>query len=399
MHQRQKAWWIRYGWLVLSLLVCCFSLHDQSFWIDECCTALCALQPDMQECWAKICGIGGSDAQIAFYYYLLFLWHQVTGAESEWGLRLFNVFWVLLAAWFFRKEPRALLILMVSPFLIYYTEELRPYILQIAASCGVSMLFYQVSRGASVKFHALFGTLFFLCLTSLTGVAWALGFAAAFLVMATPQVGSRSFWKAVCWWMIPFAVLAGYYVYTLTLGARAVEISSSWMVNAGASAYELMGLTGWGPPRTELRQYTTFASLWHVGGLKLAAAAGLVITAGLVYGMVRICRTGAAGAAGFVADTRGRFSLWNGSHEFPFLRQALRSSVPRAVFDLVQDMVLELAVPFSYPSGSFYPDDGCLAGERFPDPFQQHVQPGRLPDGGVLLHIPAGRRNKCASCV
>lgn len=287
MHQRQKAWWIRYGWLVLSLLVCCFSLHDQSFWIDECCTALCALQPDMQECWAKICGIGGSDAQIAFYYYLLFLWHQVTGAESEWALRLFNVFWVLLAAWFFRKEPRALLLLMVSPFLIYYTEELRPYILQIAASCGVSMLFYQVSRGAPVKFHALFGTLFFLCLTSLTGVAWALGFAAAFLVMATPQFGSRSFWKAACWWMIPFAVLAGYYVYTLTLGARAVEISSSWMVNAGASAYELMGLTGWGPPRTELRQYTTFASLWNVGGLKLAAAAGLVITAGLVYGMVR----------------------------------------------------------------------------------------------------------------
>lgn len=78
----------------------------------------------------------GSDAQIAFYYYLLFLWHQVTGAESELALRLFNGVWVFLAAWFFRKEPKVLVILLLSPFFIYYTEELRPYILQIAASCG-----------------------------------------------------------------------------------------------------------------------------------------------------------------------------------------------------------------------------------------------------------------------
>lgn len=50
--------------------------------------------------WRQICRIGGSDAQIAFYYYLLFLWHQVTGAESELALRLFNGVWVFWQAGF-----------------------------------------------------------------------------------------------------------------------------------------------------------------------------------------------------------------------------------------------------------------------------------------------------------
>ena len=61
----------------------------------------------------------------------------------------------------FRKEPKALVILLISPFFVYYSNELRPYMLQIAASCAVSMLFWQVSRGEPVKFHVFFGSLFF----------------------------------------------------------------------------------------------------------------------------------------------------------------------------------------------------------------------------------------------
>ena len=193
-----KYWWI------LPFLSFFFSLNNQSFWIDECCTALCAMQQGMEGCWKKICEIGGSDAQMAFYYYLLFLWHHLTGAESEWMLRLFNIFWVFLSSWFFRKEPKALVILLISPFFVYYSNELRPYMLQIAASCAVSMLFWQVSRGEPVKFHVFFGSLFFLCLTSLTGVVWALGFAAAFMVMAFRQFGGRRFRRALLWWIFPF---------------------------------------------------------------------------------------------------------------------------------------------------------------------------------------------------
>lgn len=132
MHKEHSGWWAKYNWLVLSFLSCCFSFHDQSFWIDECCTASCAVQPSLEECWRQICRIGGSDAQIAFYYYLLFLWHQVTGAESELALRLFNGVWVFLAGWFFRKEPKALVILLLSPFFIYYRRTAPLYF----TNCG-----------------------------------------------------------------------------------------------------------------------------------------------------------------------------------------------------------------------------------------------------------------------
>ena len=286
MHKEHSGWWAKYNWVGFSFLSCCFSFHDQSFWIDECCTASCAVQPSLEECWRQICRIGGSDAQIAFYYYLLFLWHQVTGAESELALRLFNGVWVFLAGWFFRKEPKALVILLLSPFFIYYTEELRPYILQIAASCGVTMLLYQASRGHPPRFHALFGALFFLCLTSLTGVVWGFGFIVAFFILSFRQFRGRSFWKAVFCWIFPFAGLAAYYAYTLSLGARSVVISSSWVVNVAASLYELMGLAGLGPPHAELRLCTTLDSLWKMEGLVLGGVVALVMGGALVYGVV-----------------------------------------------------------------------------------------------------------------
>lgn len=273
-------------WWILAFLSFFFSLNNQSFWIDECCTALCAMQQNVEGCWQQIRGIGGSDAQIAFYYYLLFLWHHLTGASSELTLRLFNVFWVLLAAWFFRKEPKALVILLISPFFVYYANELRPYILQIAASCAVSMLFWQVSRGESVRFHAFFATLFFLCLTSLTGCVWALGFAVAFLVMAFRQFRGWIFWKSLLWWVFPFSGLGAYYLYTLFIGARAVSISSSWIVNVCASIYELSGLAGMGPSRLELRGCTSLDALWKVNGLGLGVISGMILLAGLVYGII-----------------------------------------------------------------------------------------------------------------
>lgn len=286
MCERQKDYGIKYYWLFLAFLSFFFSLNNQSFWIDECCTALCAMQKNMEGCWQQICQIGGSDAQIAFYYYLLFLWHHLTGAESELTLRLFNAFWVLLSAWFFKKEPKAMVILLFSPFFIYYANELRPYILQIAASCAVSMLFYQVSQGQAIKFHVLFGALFFLCLTSLTGVVWALGFTAAFFIMAFRQFRGQSFWKSVLWWIFPFTGLAVYYLYTLFIGARAVSISSDWLINLGASIYELVGLAGLGPSRLELRQCTSFDALWEVNGLGFGVVFGLILMAGLVYGII-----------------------------------------------------------------------------------------------------------------
>lgn len=276
---------IKYWW-VLALLSFFFSLNNQSFWIDECCTALCAMQESFSGCWEQICRIGGSDAQIAFYYYLLLLWHHITGADSELSLRMFNILWVLLSALFFRNEPKALVMLLISPFFVYYSNELRPYILQVAASCSVSILFWRACDGEKIKFNLFFCSLFFLCLTSLTGCVWSVGFVVAFMVMAFRQFKGKRFWVSLMYWFIPFAGLATYYIYTLFLGARAVSISSSWMVNVCAVWYELLGLYGLGPSRFELRECVTPDSIWSIDGLWLGSLVGFVLIFVLIYGII-----------------------------------------------------------------------------------------------------------------
>lgn len=109
---------------------------------------------------------------------------------------------------------------------------------------------------------------------------------AAFFILSFRQFKGRSFWKAVFCWIFPFAGLAAYYVYTLSLGARSVVISSSWVVNVAASLYELMGLAGLGPPRAELRLCTTLDSLWKMEGLFFGGIVALVMIGTLIYGVV-----------------------------------------------------------------------------------------------------------------
>lgn len=70
------------------------------------------------------------------------------------------------------------------------------------------------------------------------------------------------------------------------MGARAVSISSSWIVNACASMYELSGLTGMGPSRLELRMCMTPDALWNMDGLEAGMISGTILLAGSVCGII-----------------------------------------------------------------------------------------------------------------
>lgn len=275
----------QYYWIIGAILSFFFAWNSQSFWIDECCTALCGTQDSLSGVWAQVNEIGGSDAQIAFYYFLLYIWTSITHCDSELMYRLFNLIWVVLAAWFFRKEPKALILLLISPFFIYYANELRPYILQIAASCGVTMFLYRKSMGEEQSFSKGFALFFFLCLTSLSSVVWSLGFLLAWMVLEGKDFWSRYLVRALCYWGVPFIGLAAYYIYTLMIGARAVTIQSNWIVNIGASFYELLGLTGIGPNRSELRLCTTLDSLLGNYELIVSGLCGVVILTLLICGI------------------------------------------------------------------------------------------------------------------
>ena len=274
----------QYYWFVLSVIIFFFAWNNQSLWIDECCMVMSAAQSTCAEVWAKVTDIGGSDTQMACYLYLLHFWIKLTNANTELMLRLYNIIWVLLAAWFLRKEPKILLILILSPFFIYYTNELRPYIMQITASCGLSIFLYRKSIGEKQNYSIGFGLLFLLCATSLTSVVWSIGFLTAWILLEGRNFWTKQLIKPLTYWCIPFIGLGSYYLYTLTIGARATHIQSNGLVNLGAAIYELFGLTGLGPARSELRLCTHLNDIVKQNGLLLALFGGLIVGAVLIYG-------------------------------------------------------------------------------------------------------------------
>ncbi|MEG0143164.1 MAG: hypothetical protein RSA21_03640, partial [Akkermansia sp.] len=76
--------------MILTILVALFSLNSQSFWIDEGCSAICSWQDSVNGLWQQVNEIGGSDAQIIFYYFLLWIWDSFC-PDSEMGLRALNI--------------------------------------------------------------------------------------------------------------------------------------------------------------------------------------------------------------------------------------------------------------------------------------------------------------------
>ena len=270
--------------VLFSIVAFLFAWNNQSLWIDECCMVMSAAQNNFADVWRSVTDIGGSDTQMACYLYLLHIWIKLTGADTEIMLRLFNIIWVLIAAFFLRKEPKILLLLLISPFFIYYANELRPYIMQIAVSCGFSIFLYKISLGEKLSYNRGFALLFLLCTTSLTSVVWALGFLMAWIILEGRNFWSKKLLIPVVCWCIPFIALGSYYLYTLLLGARATYIKSNAFVNLGASIYELLGLTGLGPSRSQLRLCTQVSDVLGQSGMLWALFGAFVVVSVVLYG-------------------------------------------------------------------------------------------------------------------
>ncbi len=251
-----NRWAQSYGWLVLGLAVGLASANCQSFWIDEGTTAMLGLQPSLRALWATARELRTSELQMPLYSLYQWGWARFAG-RSEYILRLSNLPWVLLAAWSARRSSAWLILLMVSPFTVYYAGELRPYALQIGcASLCVSQLFAPVDeRGTASDVHRFMPGFFLLCAGTLTGVLWATGFALAWAITRAGTWRLRRVRWALLPWVVPLALLALYYAWAvLGAGSRPAALATeNPVVLIGASLYELLGLTGFGPSRLVMR--------------------------------------------------------------------------------------------------------------------------------------------------
>jgi hypothetical protein len=288
----------------LGLLVCLAAISAQSYWIDELCTVWKAVQPTVADWWQAMRAEGDSMLQIPFYELYAWAWEKLAG-PGEFAMRVGNVPWFLLglitlAAALPQSSSRRwcmAFVLLVSPFTWYYLNEARPYAMQIGAGCIVFTALYKLRQNqAEGECHER-RWVAILCLGSLilagSGML-AMLWLGAYWGGAIFSASKLRLQKLACdywgWWVSTFVLLfllGLYYLWTLSIGARATNAGTTDVKNIMFIFYELFGFTGLGPGRLEIR-YGGFASFWQ--WLPWLAGYGLLLAVLLASGCRQLIR-------------------------------------------------------------------------------------------------------------
>jgi hypothetical protein len=230
---------------------------SQSFWIDEGGTIFRAMMPTLREWWRMMLFFKGSDVQMPLYMLYAWFWHQHLGALSEYALRLSNLPWLVLAVVVLARVRFWPLVCLISPFVLYFVDEFRPYTMQIAAGACAAAALGRVldgrDKGGFDGVHALCAACVFLISTSLTGAVWAAGAAFGTVIMRPDWLRRPGFWLRAAPWMAMALAAASYYGLTMLKGFRATEIPDAGILNVMFGIYEMTGLLGLGPGKDELR--------------------------------------------------------------------------------------------------------------------------------------------------
>lgn len=289
--------------LICALAIGAVAISNQSLWIDEGTSAFKAVQPTLKSWAAVYRQDGSSNLQLPLHFLYLWSWEKVFGS-SEIALRGANLPLFLLGvtalSWGFRARPRTqlflLAVVLLNAFTWYYLGEARPYILLFAGSalCLGSLAesyFAEIDSARSrFSFYVFWTGILLLCATSLLAAPWAAGFIAGrFIVLGRENFLTelRRHWVCTLLCFTALACLGGYYLWTISLGARPTNVTRIGLGNLLFAIYEQLGLAGLGPGRTELRQDGTdilklFAIPLGFGILSLAAPliSGMITFAG-----------------------------------------------------------------------------------------------------------------------
>lgn len=287
------------GWLaglLAVVLLAALMPSGESLWIDETSTVRFAGQATLSDLAGLFRAERGSEVQMPLGMLAFWGWQKLAGS-SEWALRALNIGWTLLAAWaLFLTGKRLRLPLLplwfiVQPFLWFYANEARPYVMQIAGSAwllyGMITAVQTRASGSSWAASFLLGALL-LAGASLLGAvplfsAIVLTGGGLLLLRARP---SRSALLILGLGVLLLAPLGLYYLHTLKQGAGGSKIWTVGGVNAAFAGYELTGFSGLGPGRLEIREVARSGTAALLGVLKpfgpgLAALAFLYAVLGV----------------------------------------------------------------------------------------------------------------------
>jgi hypothetical protein len=287
------------GWIgvfaLIQIGVMLLAISNESLWIDEFWTAHFGAMPSFREFYALLLVPSGSQTPLHFVHF--YLWGLIAPA-GEFFLRLANlplfVAGQLALFWALRAYPRKFTALFLAlsalhPMVWQYANEARPYIMMYAGAQMILAFLLNIhAPGADARrFDPLFMSLFvvggvLLFGASMLGMFWV--FAAC--VYLAWYLYRQSNWRVLtrgatlpllAAFLAATALLTAYYLNSLLQGAGASRLASSTPATVVFALYEVLGLSGIGPGRLELRA-TGLASL-RPYAIGLLAAAGIFVFA------------------------------------------------------------------------------------------------------------------------
>jgi hypothetical protein len=281
-----------------QVAVMLMAISNESLWIDEFWTAHFAAMGSLRSFYDLLMVPSGSQTPLHFVHF--YLW-GLLNPSGEFLFRLGNlplfVAGQLAVFWALRDFPRKfgycmLALSALHPMVWQYANEARPYIMMYAgAQMVLSYLLEQHAaaaggRRAEPLFLPIFvvgGILLFGA--SMLGMFWVLAASAFSLLQHWRQSTWRGLLRApnlllMGLFVIVLSLLTAFYLNSLRHGAGASRLSSSTPATVGFAIYELLGLSGIGPSRLELRDEGLQALLPYVPGLLLATVVlcGVLIT-------------------------------------------------------------------------------------------------------------------------
>ena len=261
-------------WLLAALCLLPVMVSNDSLWLDEGDTAGYAWQQNFS-CWCqRLWSDRQADCQMPLGMLSAWVSGVILGTEAEWQLRASNVLWGALAvAGIYRVGRRLQLpwlpaLLALQPYFWFYTNEARPYALQLA--CGswllVALVEFIFDRAAGTTWAWQLAVAGFL----LFGATMLAPLSVGATVLAGGWIAWRQGWrperKAILILLGGFVAclpVAAYYVATLMHGTRGAQV---WRVDLKFVAYvfyELTGMGGIGLSYADIRELARSPQLAH----------------------------------------------------------------------------------------------------------------------------------------
>jgi hypothetical protein len=356
--------------LLAALVLLAFAPGPDSLWIDEGQLVAIVHSERFLGMLDVMKLLKGSESQMPLALAYFWSWGQMFG-YSEWVLRTANLLplaiGVLMLAHIGRKTGAWYLPLLfaVNPLVWFYANEIRPYALQLAGGCGLSLAMAMAvfGRRFSAKEAAVLGASSLVVAgASMLGLFAVIATVAALVLLLWrgKYPVTRSAIGVLAGFVVLLGVLGLYFSWSMRHAGGGVGSRDVGLGNVAFVLYENLGLGGVGPSRTLLRE----ANNQGMSQVLEALRPGLpwfVMFGGLWFWFLKSVFSGLrhGSGGGNDADARQLFWLYAGTFVlgagafyvaavvagFPFYGRHLSPFSPMLVAAIAMGCVLARRVP------------------------------------------------------